>query len=57
MDNKVLNELDDIDYNEAMFSRNIPLTNNQPQQKEDEKHVGEEKEHEPTYYDLHDYIT
>ena len=57
MDNKVLNELDDIDYNEAMFSRNIPLTNNQSQQKEDEKHVGEEKEHEPTYYDLHDYIT
>ena len=57
MDNKVLNELDDMDYNEVMNSRNIPLTNNQPQQKEDKKQETNEKDNKPTYYDLHDYIT
>lgn len=57
MDNKVLNELDDMDYNEVMNSRNIPLTNNQQQQKEDKKQETKEKDNKPTYYDLHDYIT
>lgn len=57
MDNKPLNEFDDMDYNEVMVSRNIPLTNSQPQQKEDKKQETKKKDDKPTYYDLHDYIT
>ena len=57
MDNKPLNEFDDMDYNEVMVSRNMPLTNSQPQQKEDKKQETNKKDDKPTYYDLHDYIT